>query len=36
MIIERLAIVLANAMQYEKREAACFAKHQAWKESLNG
>jgi len=36
MIIERLAIVLANAMQYEKREAECFAKHQAWKESLNG
>ena len=36
MIIERLAIVLANAIQYEKREAACFAKHQAWKESLNG
>ena len=34
MVIERLAIVLANAMQYEKREAACFAKHQAWKESL--
>ena len=34
MIIERLAIVLANAMQYEKREAECFAKHQAWKESL--
>ena len=36
MIIERLAIVLANAMQYEKHEAECFAKHQAWKESLNG
>ena len=36
MVIERLAIVLANAMQYEKREAECFAKHQAWKESLNG
>lgn len=34
MVIERLAIVLANAMQYEKREAECFAKHQAWKESL--
>ena len=36
MVIERLAIVLANAMQYEKHEAECFAKHQAWKESLNG
>ena len=36
MIIERLAIVLANAMQYEKHEAECFAKHQAWKEPLNG
>ena len=36
MIIERLAIVLANAMQYEKHEAECFAKHQAWKESING
>lgn len=34
MVIERLAIVLANAMQYEKREAAGFAKRQAWKESL--
>ena len=34
MVIERLAIVLANAMRYEKREAECFAKHQAWKESL--
>ena len=36
MIIERLAIVLANAMQYEKHEAECFAKHQAGKESVNG
>jgi hypothetical protein len=36
MVIERLAIVLSNAMHYEKREAECFAKHQAWKESLNG
>ena len=36
MIIERLASVLSNAMQYEKHEAECFAKHQAWKESLNG
>jgi hypothetical protein len=34
MVIERLAIVLANVMRYEKREAERFAKHQAWKESL--
>ena len=34
MIIERLAIVLANVMRYEKSEAIRFAKHQAWKESL--
>ena len=36
MVIERLAIVLANAIQYEKSEAIRFAKHQEWKESLNG
>ena len=34
MVIERLAIVLANAMRYEKSEAIRFAKHQEWKESL--
>ena len=34
MVIERLAVVLANAIRYEKSEAIRFAKHQAWKESL--
>lgn len=34
MVIERLAIVLANVMRYEKSEAIRFAKYQAWKESL--
>ena len=34
MVIERLAIVLANVMRYEKSEAIRFAKHQVWKESL--
>lgn len=36
MVIERLAVVLANAIRYEKSEAIRFAKHQEWKESLNG
>ena len=36
MVIERLAIVLANAMRYEKSKAIRLAEHQAWKESLNG
>ena len=36
MVIERLAVVLANAMRHEKDEAIRFAKHQEWKESLNG
>jgi len=36
MVVERLAVVLANAMRHEESEAIRFAKHQAWKESLNG
>ena len=36
MVIERLAVVLANAMRYEKSKAIRLAEHQAWKESLNG
>lgn len=34
MVIERLAVVLANAMRHEKSEAIRFAERQAWKESL--
>ena len=36
MVIERLAVVLANAMRYEKSEAIRLAERQVWKESLNG
>jgi len=36
MVIERLAVVLANVMRYEKSEAIRLAERQAWKESLNG